>query len=144
MIANKEITVDWFHRRFGTTKEAINVTMNQSCQEEPSQTIKDSSKEINVTIATNDGNSLWSDEVGIMEENYGATISAKGKNQRHTTQEKQADNVYHNAIISPSIQQTRVKDIQGSKMQHSKRLAGVDKGSVDEDKITRGTGFEDT
>lgn len=88
MIANKEITVDWFHRRFGTTKEAINVTMNQSCQEEPSQTIEDSSKEINVTVATNDGNSLWRDEVGIMEENYGATISAKGKDQRHTTQEK--------------------------------------------------------
>ncbi|OIT33173.1 hypothetical protein A4A49_07144 [Nicotiana attenuata] len=136
--------MDWVYRSFGSTKEAINVTMNQSCQEEPSQTIEDSSKEINVTSATNDGNSLWSDEVGLMEENYIATISANGKDRRHTIQEKQADNVYHNATVNPSIQQTRVKDIHGSKIHHSKRPTGVDKGSVDEDKITKGADFEVT
>ncbi|OIT06931.1 hypothetical protein A4A49_03443 [Nicotiana attenuata] len=39
--ANKESTIDWVHRRFGTSKEELrqlNVTINQSCHEIPSQT----------------------------------------------------------------------------------------------------------
>ncbi|OIT03807.1 hypothetical protein A4A49_14575 [Nicotiana attenuata] len=43
--ANKESTIDWVHRRFGTRKEELrqlNVTTNQSCQDIPSQTFADS------------------------------------------------------------------------------------------------------
>ncbi|OIT19289.1 hypothetical protein A4A49_55572 [Nicotiana attenuata] len=41
---NKELTIDWVHRRFGTDKKELrklNVTTNQSCQEVPSQTCED-------------------------------------------------------------------------------------------------------
>ncbi|OIT00819.1 hypothetical protein A4A49_20226 [Nicotiana attenuata] len=43
--ANKESTIDWVHRRFGTSKEELrqlNVTTNQSCQDIPSQTFAQS------------------------------------------------------------------------------------------------------
>ncbi|OIS99687.1 hypothetical protein A4A49_25797 [Nicotiana attenuata] len=42
---NKESTIDWVHRRFGTRKEELrqlNVTKNQSCQDMSSQTFADS------------------------------------------------------------------------------------------------------
>ncbi|OIT29846.1 hypothetical protein A4A49_57056, partial [Nicotiana attenuata] len=57
--ANKESTIDWVHRRFGTSKEELrqlNVTTNQSCQDMSSQTFADSGQlenldEINSTKA---------------------------------------------------------------------------------------------
>ncbi|OIT35466.1 hypothetical protein A4A49_11150 [Nicotiana attenuata] len=56
---NKESTIDWVHRRFGTSKEELrqlNVTTNQSCQDMSSQTFADSGQlenldEINSTKA---------------------------------------------------------------------------------------------
>ncbi|OIT18939.1 hypothetical protein A4A49_43018 [Nicotiana attenuata] len=42
--ANKESTIDWVHRKFGTSKEELrqlNVTTNKSCQDMPSQTFVD-------------------------------------------------------------------------------------------------------
>lgn len=36
-VANKDQTVEWVHMTFGTLKELLNVTINQSCQEVPSQ-----------------------------------------------------------------------------------------------------------
>lgn len=61
---HNERTIDWVQRRFGPPKEVLNVTMNQSCLEVPSQTIEDSSKAHNATIATiegtTEGNTRWS------------------------------------------------------------------------------------
>lgn len=57
-VATKERTVVWVQRRFGTPKEALNVTRNCSCQEVPSQTFVESPMRIESTGATKNGSSL--------------------------------------------------------------------------------------
>lgn len=65
-----ESTLDWVHRYFGTSKEELkqlNVTVNHSCQEIPSQTFDDSTLNKVSKNKVTPAKSLWSDEVDNME-----------------------------------------------------------------------------
>ncbi|OIT34864.1 hypothetical protein A4A49_06449, partial [Nicotiana attenuata] len=79
--ANKESTIDWVHRRFGTSKEELrqlNVTTNQSCQDMSSQTFADSGQlenldEINSTKAGG------SDAIEVEDDQIGTTKTTGDK-----------------------------------------------------------------
>ncbi|OIT26543.1 hypothetical protein A4A49_24370 [Nicotiana attenuata] len=63
--AKKEQTIDWVHRRFGTSKEELrqcNVTANHCCQEIPSQTYGDSEQKEDIN-EVNSVRIIWSDEI---------------------------------------------------------------------------------
>lgn len=83
-IVTKERIVDWVQRRFGTTNEALNVTLINSCQEVSSQYFPESAKS---TRATRNGRSLWSDGVQVIEDNYEANNSPTIDDQRDNTHE---------------------------------------------------------
>ncbi|XP_070046536.1 uncharacterized protein [Nicotiana tomentosiformis] len=72
---NKESTIEWVHRRFGTSKEELrelNVTINQSCHEVPSQTYENSGQ-LEEHNEVNSRKTLWSDEADEMEAQIGST-----------------------------------------------------------------------
>lgn len=68
----KESTIEYVHKRFGTSKEELrklNVATNQTCQEVPSQTFDASVKNNLSNNKVPSRRSLWSDEVKNMEMN---------------------------------------------------------------------------
>lgn len=72
--------------RFGTSKEELrelNVIVNHSCHEIPSQTYEDSRKK-EENIEVNSRRSLWSDEVDDMEAQMGTTVATEGKEKEST------------------------------------------------------------
>lgn len=80
-VNKRESTIEWIHRRFGTSKEELrelNVTVNQSCQEVPSQTYEDF-KENGANIEVSSGTALWGDEVAIMEADIDTNLNNKTK-----------------------------------------------------------------
>lgn len=78
----KESTFDWVQRRFGTPKEVLNVSLNHSCHEVPSQIFLESPKS---TGATRGDRSLWSDEVQELEDNSEVNISIEVDDQGGNT-----------------------------------------------------------
>lgn len=85
-LATKKRIIDWVQRRFGTSKEALNVTLHHSCQEIPSQTYGESPRRIDSTRATKNGSSLWSNEVLVMNDNFTANNTPTIDDQRGNTQ----------------------------------------------------------
>ncbi|XP_070039211.1 uncharacterized protein [Nicotiana tomentosiformis] len=79
--ANKKSTIDWVHRRFGTSNEELkqlNVTIKQSCHEIPSQTFKDSGQ-IEDLDEVNSTKVLWSDAVEVKDDQLGTTKTTEDK-----------------------------------------------------------------
>ncbi|OIT33309.1 hypothetical protein A4A49_09719 [Nicotiana attenuata] len=54
----KESMVDWVQRSFGAHKEALNVTLNHSCQEIPSQTLVESPRDNTQLEQADKGNNM--------------------------------------------------------------------------------------
>lgn len=126
----KERTKDWVHRSFGPSKEVLNVTLNPSCQDIPSQTLEESPKGIESTRVNKNGGSIWSDEVQSMDDQYDANSSTRNNEQMGNIQEVHADAGCPNATVNPSLQKTRVENSKGAKKHQSIPLARVDKGSL--------------
>lgn len=66
----KESTIKWVPRRFGANKEdlkQLNMTINESSQEMPSQTSENSTEFNEVNNEITSGRQMWSDKVEIME-----------------------------------------------------------------------------
>ncbi|OIT36101.1 hypothetical protein A4A49_10446, partial [Nicotiana attenuata] len=72
---NKESTIDWVHRIFGTSKEELrqlNVTTNQSCQDMSSQTYADSGQLENLD-EINSRKAGGSDAIEVEDDKIGTT-----------------------------------------------------------------------
>ncbi|OIT00903.1 hypothetical protein A4A49_23935 [Nicotiana attenuata] len=107
----KESTIEWVHRRFGTSKEELremNVTLNHSCHEIPSQTYDDS-KGNEANIEASSGRMLWSDEAEIMEVGKTTNNSTKSKEERGIMLEKVAATITPLSTVNPIISETRVE-----------------------------------
>ncbi|OIS97192.1 hypothetical protein A4A49_19961 [Nicotiana attenuata] len=106
----KKFTIEWVHRRFGTSKEELkelNFTVNHSCQDIPSQSIDDSEK----NVATNEiysSRSLCSDELELMENKTDG--NNVGKHTQKGEEENQTNTLIQAAMVNPSGLQTRAKD----------------------------------
>ncbi|OIT27581.1 hypothetical protein A4A49_38450 [Nicotiana attenuata] len=86
----KESTLEWVHRRFGANKQEIrqlNVTLNNSYHEIPSQTFEESNK-IGEVQEVNSGRRLWSDEVELMDDPTSEKTSSGMEESRSNKQEK--------------------------------------------------------
>lgn len=77
--ATKETTASWVQRSFGTQKPVLNVTLNHSCQEIPSQTFGD------LPNSTRGDTKLYSDEVQQSECNPQVNTSLKIEDRRSNT-----------------------------------------------------------
>lgn len=86
----KERTVDWVQRCFGTQNEDLNVNLNHSCHEVPSQTFVESPKS---TGAIRGDRQLWSDEVPEFDDDSEANTSTRANDQRGNLQLEQVDSV---------------------------------------------------
>lgn len=71
---NKERIVNWVQRMFGPLKEVLNVTLNHSYQEVPSQTFVEPPKS---TRETRGDRSLLSDEIEGLADNSKANTSTR-------------------------------------------------------------------
>ncbi|OIS96381.1 hypothetical protein A4A49_42422 [Nicotiana attenuata] len=82
--ANKESTIDWVHRRFGTSKEELrqlNMTTNQSCQDMSSQTFADSGQLENLD-EINSTKVVGSDAIEVRDDTVGSENNSE-KNDEH-------------------------------------------------------------
>ncbi|OIT31045.1 hypothetical protein A4A49_39323, partial [Nicotiana attenuata] len=79
--ANKESTICWVHRRFGTSKEELrqlNVTTNQSYQDMSSQTFADSGQLENLDVI-NSTKVVGSDAIKVEDDQIGTTKTTGDK-----------------------------------------------------------------
>ncbi|XP_070057234.1 uncharacterized protein [Nicotiana tomentosiformis] len=122
--SKKESTIEWVHRRFGTSKEELrelNVTTNHSCHDIPSQSCEDS-EDNGVINEANSGEVLLSDEVEKMD----GPTSSRNKEEKGSIQEELEDNLCPSAIVNPRAPQTRVQTSQGSTKRQEKVSLGDD------------------
>ncbi|OIT26693.1 hypothetical protein A4A49_35638 [Nicotiana attenuata] len=121
----KESKIEWVRRKFGTSKEELkqlNVTVNHSCQEIPSQTFDDSAmnKEINNEVTST--KVLWSDEVDYMEMNYdGSNIEKISQGGGKDNQKADLTTATVNPIGYDKEQPEQAEIIEGSPVEASTR-----------------------
>ncbi|OIS96968.1 hypothetical protein A4A49_18465 [Nicotiana attenuata] len=130
---NRESTIEWVHRRFGTSKEELrqlNVPTNHSCQEVPSQLYGDSGQneegnEVNSTKVS------WGEEVESMEDQNDARKTKENKEEKSSNNDqkiaKQVD-----ATVNPSNLQTRVDCNLSSMDSKLGKMIGGDAGAIKE------------
>lgn len=136
----------WVHRRFGTSKEDLremNVTVNHSCHEIPSQTYDDS-KYIEANIEVSFGTTLWSDDVEIMENETNSNLSPKSKEERHNKQPTLASTLSPKSIVNPRISKSRVKVGEGAGQPIADSIVGVDQDTNIQDSFVGGSKSKDS
>ncbi|OIT36040.1 hypothetical protein A4A49_14819 [Nicotiana attenuata] len=102
---NKELTIDWVHRRFGTDKEEL--------------------RQLNV----NSARTLWSEEVQEIDDQKGATSKAENNEKRQTIQEQKTGNTVQ-ATVNPSSSKTRVDCSLSSTIGNLVKSIGEGSGSL--------------
>lgn len=112
----KERRVDWVARRFGATREDINVTINYSCQRITSQIFDDSLKGIKTFDTITYVRKAWGDEVEEMEITSAFDLNGNGNDLDRNSQDITEGGIEDLAIVNPSGPKTRVEDNLSSKL----------------------------
>ncbi|OIT00445.1 hypothetical protein A4A49_03768 [Nicotiana attenuata] len=124
--ARKESTIDWVHRRFGTSKEELrqcNVTTNHSCQDIPTQTYEDAELQEDANEVSS-RKVLWSEEVDIMEEQQGVKKVMVDKEEGINNQMKKTGTTGE-TTVNPSRLKTRVDcSVSSMELQAGKSIGG--------------------
>nr|XP_016515100.1 PREDICTED: uncharacterized protein LOC107831823 [Nicotiana tabacum] len=137
----RESTLEWVHRRFGTSKEELremNVVVNHSCHDVPSQTYDDS-KDIEENNEVRSGGALWSDEVEIMENEASINLSNRNKEERGNKQEKHIAAASPISRVNPSTSLTRVEAGEEARQCTTNPTPRVEQGTHLEAKFTSGS-----
>ncbi|OIT00548.1 hypothetical protein A4A49_05511 [Nicotiana attenuata] len=123
---NKESTIEWVHRRFGTSKEELrqlNVTTNQSRQDIPSQTYGDSGQ-LDDLNEVNSAKPLWSDEVEVMYEQLRLAKARVDKEKEDKNQMQKTGNTVA-VTVNRSSPKTRVDcSLSFMELQSGKSIGG--------------------
>lgn len=129
-MVNKEYTIDWVHRRFDTSKEELrqlNVTINHSCQEIPSQTYPESGK-LEDLDKVNSTKGLWSDAVKIEDDQLDKTktIGSKVNVDNNQLQKVGSGEV---ATVNPNPTKIRVEGNLSSTIKQAQPVIEGDRGT---------------
>lgn len=117
--------------RFGTSKEELrelNVIVNHSCHEIPSQTYEDSGKN-ETNIEVDSSRSLWSDEFDDIQTQIGTTITTGDKENEGNMQVQLPNTSNPNATINPRALKTRVDSNMSFSKQQPIQPDGDNKGT---------------
>ncbi|OIT39143.1 hypothetical protein A4A49_02937 [Nicotiana attenuata] len=123
---NKESTIEWVHRRFGTSKEELrqlNVATNQSCQDIPSQTYGDSGQ-VDDFNEVNSAKPQWSEKVEVMDEQLRLAKARVDKEKEDNNKMQKTGNTVA-GTINPSSPKTRIDcSLSFMELQSGKSIGG--------------------